>query len=63
MFMVFNVIFVVVTGLATAGAVTADRARDARAHDACVAQSPQGSAAYLECLRQRGVTVDQRSER
>lgn len=41
MFMLFNVIFVVVTGLASAVAITADNARDAR-------QAAQ--AAQEECM-------------
>lgn len=57
-FMVFNAIFVAVTGLATAGAITADNVRDERARQECVSQGPTDSAAYTECLRKRGVTVE-----
>lgn len=46
MFMLFNVIFIVVTGLASTAAITADNARDAReaeqARLECLAVQPEG---------------------
>lgn len=43
MFMLFNVIFIVVTGLASAAAITADNARDAR-------QAAQAQAVQEDCV-------------
>lgn len=62
MFMVFNVIFLVVTGLATAGALTADNARDERAAAVCSQRVQPGTPAHADCLREFGVTVELQSE-
>ena len=57
MFMLFNAIVLVVTGLASAGAISADQARDERARSECADAGREGSATYVQCLEQRGVTV------
>lgn len=61
MFMVFNAIFFVVTALATGGALVADQARDERAAATCSARAQAGTAAYSDCLRTFGVTMETQS--